>query len=498
MTEHGNNNVITSALGLRRSKDRLSIRTVRLRYLKYMLIFPLAPVFANMQEALFGDTMHLLELDAMTLAGSAYCAGAGLLFAFTQPKTIDKLSRALAVATAGAFLLWLMLPRGQAGLIAAMLFTAGLGGCAACASCAYIFVLNEAERFLGAAAISLFFAFNQLEFGLSLISGLFPKAYLAALVTGTCMCLLLYEADDFSAVEAEPETTFGPALALALYFFVAHYLVEVFYTYLPGTSLPEAAIANGATGIAVVFLAFALRFIAKHSVWNMCNLFFVAITASYALYFAPEGSVLRCIGRFVHGFEQMGYIAAYYLLGCVFKEHGDFRLFKLFLVVTLPASMIVYVIPGVISAYTPEYVPLVATTVAGTLLAVFILMSSAYSTYLFFADRSDDPRGADTAAAGSEEGAPLDVPPPSLKTEGRSALENCGLSPREIEVSTLLLQGESAKHVAKLLKISTSTVNYHIKNLYRKLGIGSRAELFARFGSLDPSPADAGKDGQGQ
>lgn len=77
-------------------------------------------------------------------------------------------------------------------------------------------------------------------------------------------------------------------------------------------------------------------------------------------------------------------------------------------------------------------------------------------------------------------------------------MENCGLSPREIEVSTLLLQGESAKHVAKLLKISTSTVNYHIKNLYRKLGIGSRAELFARFGSLDPSPADAGKDGQGQ
>ena len=410
MTEHGNNNVITSALELRRSKDRLSIRTVRLRYLKYMLIFPLAPVFANMQEALFGDTMHLLELDAMTLAGSAYCAGAGLLFAFTHPKTIDKLSRALAVATAGAFILWLMLPRGQAGLIAAMLFAAGLGGCAACASCAYIFVLNNAERFLGAAAISLFFALNQLEFGLSLISGLFPKAYLATLVTGTCMCLLLYEADDFSAVEAEPEATSGPALALTLYFFVAHYLVEVFYTYLPGTSSPEAAVANGMMGIIAVLLALGMKFIAKRSVWNMCNLFFVAITASYALYFAPEGSVLRCIGRFVHGFEQMGYIAAYYLLGHVFKKYGDFRLFKLFLVVTLPASMIVYVIPGAISAYAPEYVPLVATTVAGTLFVVFILLSPTYSTYLFFADRSDDPRGANTAAAGADES----TPPPTL------------------------------------------------------------------------------------
>ena len=73
-----------SIAALRRSKDNVNIGNVRAGYLKYMLIFPLAPVFANMQGALFSDTVQLFTLDAMTLMGSAYCLGAGVLFAFTN------------------------------------------------------------------------------------------------------------------------------------------------------------------------------------------------------------------------------------------------------------------------------------------------------------------------------------------------------------------------------------------------------------------------------
>lgn len=75
-----------SFLLLLRSKDNINIRNVRVGHLKYMLIFPLAPVFANMQGALFSDLAQLFGLDAMTLMGSAYCVGAGALFAFTSTK----------------------------------------------------------------------------------------------------------------------------------------------------------------------------------------------------------------------------------------------------------------------------------------------------------------------------------------------------------------------------------------------------------------------------
>ncbi len=153
--------------------------------------------------------------------------------------------------------------------------------------------------------ISLFFTLNQLDSGLSLLSGLFDKTYLTALVTGSCICLFLYKTSDFHAAEDRPRATLNPALRLTLYFFVAHCFVEIFYTYLPGASAPEAMVANGAAGILVVCLAVVLQLTTKRSIWNMCNVFFIAMICTYILYFMPEGSLQkRC--PLSARFEQMG------------------------------------------------------------------------------------------------------------------------------------------------------------------------------------------------
>jgi len=50
------------------------------------------------------------------------------------------------------------------------------------------------------------------------------------------------------------------------------------------------------------------------------------------------------------------------------------------------------------------------------------------------------------------------------------------LSRREKEVATLLLQGKSNKQIALALSISESTVEFHLKNIYTKLGVDSRVE----------------------
>jgi DNA-binding CsgD family transcriptional regulator len=192
------------------------------------------------------------------------------------------------------------------------------------------------------------------------------------------------------------------------------------------------------------------------------------------LYSLQDGSPLRSFARFLHGFEQMGYIAAYYLLGCVFKKHGDFRIFKLCLVTILPTSMLSYVIPGLFASHAPTLLPLAATLISGTVFVMFILMSPAYSNHLFFAEWSDDFYGVDMAEAGR-------------KIDLSGMLENLGLSPREKEVAILLLQGRSAKEIAQSLEITISTANFHIKNLYRKLKISNRSELFARFSSYNAS-----------
>ena len=51
-----------------------------------------------------------------------------------------------------------------------------------------------------------------------------------------------------------------------------------------------------------------------------------------------------------------------------------------------------------------------------------------------------------------------------------------GLSEREREVLTLLVEDLSEERIAEQLFISPHTVRSHVKNLYRKLAVGSRAQ----------------------
>ena len=51
------------------------------------------------------------------------------------------------------------------------------------------------------------------------------------------------------------------------------------------------------------------------------------------------------------------------------------------------------------------------------------------------------------------------------------------LSPREAEILVYLARGFSPAYIAKSLVLSVSTVRTHVRNIYRKLGIGKREEL---------------------
>jgi two-component system, NarL family, nitrate/nitrite response regulator NarL len=63
--------------------------------------------------------------------------------------------------------------------------------------------------------------------------------------------------------------------------------------------------------------------------------------------------------------------------------------------------------------------------------------------------------------------APVEIEPP---------LDLPALTPREVEVLTFLSKGFTIKEIAALMGIKWFTVNDHIKSIYKKLNVSSRAE----------------------
>ena len=58
----------------------------------------------------------------------------------------------------------------------------------------------------------------------------------------------------------------------------------------------------------------------------------------------------------------------------------------------------------------------------------------------------------------------------------------CDLTPRELEILQLVIAGKTNKAIAKEIYISAKTVEFHLENIYRKLG--ARTRLMAGMWAL--------------
>ncbi len=150
------------------------------------------------------------------------------------------------------------------------------------------------------------------------------------------------------------------------------------------------------------------------------------------------------------------------------------------------------IVLGELAAWTLYRVPLsFGYPAAVSIVSLFMLVVLAWSM-------ADGSRYAhETAAMG---GVPFSAPVSSSAgtdsaSEGRgadaaarlyAAAETYGLSPREVEVTALLLRGRSIPYICDELFIAKSTAQTHVRHIYAKMNItGGRQELIDRIEGSD-------------
>ncbi len=452
------------------AQESLNFKNIRVKFLQYSFAFPLAMIFVNTQEYLFTDQAGLFGMSGGSIAFIGYCLGAALLFVFAHTGNLSKLSKGFSTLALAGFVLWLILPGGVPGLLFAFLFMFGVGGCMSSGTFSFCFILNNAERFWGGAAVVLFDGLAVANTGGAFLPPTLIKGLLIILVMGVIVCAFAYRTENFTEAGKRPKGKFVPAVWLMYFLFMAYFYIEFIISPIPAFQGAGALLWRGLFTVAAVFLCVVIHMLLKRSLWTLWNLSFIAaITcAAAALAIQPE------VANALWGLKSVGYFSSFYLIGCVANRFCDFRMFKRLIFFVMISCVPLYIIPELLSG-TAYLVP-VAIGTSSALFIVFLMLSPVFAKHLFSADWSENLRRL-TMFEADKQG------------ERADRFDGLGLTDREKEIAHLLLQGMTIKQVALELEIAFDTAKFHIKNLYKKLDIGGRTELFARFG-VSPEIAD--------
>jgi DNA-binding CsgD family transcriptional regulator len=452
------------------TRDELSFRNIRKEALPALLLFPFSIVMGNLRY--YDHSVALAGFKASEL--TFFFLGSGWLIVALIPKRfIISFMRAAAAISALLTLLLIFTPVGFLWFTLYMAFKFINGFCAASAFFLFCFALNNVERLAGMALVQFYYGFYYAAWSL------FP-AFLAAgetwvpvSVTAVFLALVFLCGKKGLETSADGDGR-GSGVPYVIGLDVAFYMIMCMVNYIEWGDKSLSALAFGTgTFISVGVVILVQLFIGRSALylWLMF-LVFSLLGLGVLLYDAPAA---RVSGSFAYGLgDGLGYIVICYMRAGAIKRSKSIKMFRLYCAACFAEY---FIISGFFSLYfgcfdSPGKFPAFGVVLA--LVSASLLFLPFLQKKLFDADWTDGLYLKDME----------EYSRPIARAEAISAKNNLDLTPREEEIFTMLLSGRAPKEIAYTLKISPYTVNFHQKNLYRKLGIQSRAELFARFTSI--------------
>ncbi|MCL2008149.1 MAG: helix-turn-helix transcriptional regulator [Treponema sp.] len=453
-----------------KSRDELSFGNIRGSLWALVLIFPLSVIAGNLRY--FDHSIALSGIRSSEL--SFFALGFGWLILSFIPKRFiipSLLFTAIACAALTTFQVFMPFGPGRFTIYLALKFFNGLS--AACAFYIFCFTLNNIERLFGLALIQLYYGFY-----FSTMS-LFPPVHTFINFQGNIVISLVFlllaviclRKPVPESERNEPEGGKDSRVPLIIALCIIYYVITYMSNQIEWAESSVSSLAFGLgsfTSISLVVIIQMLKGRSALYIWLMF-LAFSLLGLGALLYDAP---ITAISGSFAYGLgDGLGYIIIYYMCSGAIKLSRSLRMFKFF---CLAVFIQYFVISGIFSFYFSYFEAPDRFLAFGV---VLVLVSGCLVFMPFIQKRLFEQDWTDGLYLKDIE----EYSKPLAETAELKAREHLNLTAREEEIFTMLLSGSAPKEIAYTLKISYDTVNFHQKNLYRKLDIQSRAELFARY-----------------
>ena len=482
----GHKSLSQTIAGFFQARDELALGNIRRALLPVLLVFPLTVILGDLRY--FDLKISVMGYESYELM--LFPLGLGWLFlVFTPKRMIIPLLRITAVLCALLLPLQIFMQNGELRLALFMAFQFFNGVCAACAFSLFCFELNNVERLFGMALIQLYYGFYYT------IWRAFPAVQAAGKTWGSAAIMALYLvvvfscAGSFSAKSGRRRHEFlsgldedgkDSAVPFILVLDIIYYVIMCMINYIEWkeSSVSSMAFGLGAAVSVVLVIVIQLRN-NRNAMYNW--LLFLALSLLGLGSLLYDSPVTLISGSFAYGLgDGLGYIIIYYICAVAIKRSKSIKMFKLYCLMFFVQYVVISGVFSVLFKYINAPNKVLAFAVVVILGSLCFLLLPLLQKKLFEIDWTDGLHLQDMAL----------YTHPLEETEAIKIKDSLNLTSREQEIFTMLLTGANPKEIAGTLKISYHTLDFHRRNLYRKLGIQSRTELFARYSTIN-LPANA-------
>jgi DNA-binding CsgD family transcriptional regulator len=456
------------------TRDELSFRNIRGRLWPVLLVFPLSVIMGNLRYYDHGIVLAGFKSSELML----FLLGFGWLILTRIPKRlIIPLLRLAAIICALLLPFQFFMPLGLGRLVLYMAFKFFNGLCAASSFYLFCFALNNVERLAGMALIQLYYGFYYTAWGTLPAVHAAGEAWGGAVVTAAFLAAVFFCRPEKEEINTESDgKKSGVPYVIALS--IVHYMIMCMLNYIEWAESGVSSLVFGLGAFVSIGLVTFIQMLGGRNALYIWILFLSLslLGLGALLYDAP---FIFISGSFAYGLgDGLGYIIIYYMCAGAIKLSKSLRMFRLYCLIFFAEY---FAISGLFSLYFNSFEgpnKLLAFGVVLVLVSFSFLLMPLMQKKLFDADWTDGLYLRDME----------EYSRPFAKAEELNTRAHLNLTDREEEVFTMLLTGMSPKEIAFTLKVSYYTVDFHRKNLYRKLGIQSRAELFSRYSGAPNTP----------